>query len=749
MSEIKYLKKVFANIFVFVSICVLSFGKVNGLSPFSYAFFYGAVARSTYLLSGVLSLLLIPFYDGIGYGELILTIASLIPFCFVLAYEKATKKKLNKLWNYLFCIINFCLISVMQSSFAHVVHLVVNGVLVLSFSYVFSLSTSMLDSAEKLLSSDTALGVFAFVFLSFGAGFSGIRVFSTPLLFVIAGFCIPFISCVAGKGHGVVCALSLGCGYAVCYYEVDYIALFAFCALCCVLFSSSVRIFPFFSSLMGITVFELYFAVDYSFLAYHLIFYAIGGIAFLLVPKKIIEEITKQRREISGGIALRFLINKNRVETANSLRSLREIFMQMSTALSSLKGDTDKVSLRLAQKTEECVCRQCERYKECGSKQLGNALLSLSRLTLIKNKATITSLPPLLEKECIHLSSLVGSSYNNSLTIRKEVMRIATQNQVKSSLSSSLADICQILQANEKMVSKPIGFDYEREEKIKEELALGGIVCKQVYLSLGNEFEVMVLVKKDKYIKEQIEKIVGEVLKIPVVVNSENDSIINGWKVVNLIEKPLFTLVGGVSSSAKQGDNTGDSHSFIALSDYTIMTALCDGMGSGEKASKASDSALSLIEGFYRAGFSHDVAIKSINSFLRSCDEESFSALDVMIFDRREGRADIVKLASAPTYIKKETHTIRIDASSLPLGIVGQVNPSISSRNVENGDCFVFVSDGVSDCFSGDELSSFINNLSSHNPSVMAQTILERAKQQKSKQTDDMTVLVCKVIINY
>ena len=460
-------------------------------------------------------------------------------------------------------------------------------------------------------------------------------------------------------------------------------------------------------------------------------------------------EVIKQRNEISSGIALRFLINKNRIETANSLRSLREIFLQMSTALSSLKGDTDKVSLRLAQKTEESVCRQCERYKECGQKQLGNALLSLSRLTLVKNKATITSLPPLLEKECIHLASLVGACYNNSLVIRKEVMRIATQNQVKTTLSSSLADICQILQANEKMVAKPLGFDYAREEKIKEELALSGIVCKQVYLSLGDEFEVTALVKNDKYNKEQVEKIVEEVLKIPVVLNSEDDSIIKGWKVVNLIEKPLFSLVGGVSSSAKQGDSTGDTHSFIALSDYTIMVALCDGMGSGEKASKSSDSALSLIEGFYRAGFSHDIAIKSINSFLRSCDEENFSALDVMVFDRREGRADIVKLASPPSYIKKLNHTIRIDTSSLPLGIVGQVNPTITSRQVENGDCFIFVSDGISDCFVGDELSQFINNLSSHNPSVMAQTILEQAKKQKNKQTDDMTVLVSKVIINY
>ena len=206
--------------------------------------------------------------------------------------------------------------------------------------------------------------------------------------------------------------------------------------------------------------------------------------------------------------------------------------------------------------------------------------------------------------------------------------------------------------------------------------------------------------------------------------------------------------MGGVCSSAKQGERTGDTHSFIKLGEYSVMCALCDGMGSGEKAEKVSDSALSLVEGFYRAGFSHEVTIKSINSFLRIDNDESFSALDVMIFDRRIGKADIVKLASPPTYIKKSNRTIRVDSSSLPLGIVGEISPSITSRQSEEGDCFVFVSDGVSDCFEGDELSALINNTSSHNPSLMASTLLGEAKKRKNTQLDDMTVLVFKVIIN-
>ena len=92
MSEIKRGRSVLIKVGVFFSITVLSFGKVNGLAPFSYAFFYGAVVGSNNLFVGVIALLLTAFYDGIGYIELILTVLSLVPFCYELAYNKASKK---------------------------------------------------------------------------------------------------------------------------------------------------------------------------------------------------------------------------------------------------------------------------------------------------------------------------------------------------------------------------------------------------------------------------------------------------------------------------------------------------------------------------------------------------------------------------------------------------------------------------------------------------------------------------------
>lgn len=748
MTENQRLEKLKQSVFVFVCITVLYFGKINSLSPFYCAFFYASFIVGKAGLEGALALLLCSFYDGISFFELIVTLASVLPFAFYFIFKKATKKDVTLFLKILFCVTHFCVISILAVSSVYIINVVINGVVTLCFSYVFKLCYSFFSKTISSFSSDTALGCTAFALVAFGAGFSGITIFSTPLLVAVAGFAILFSASVIGKEYGVICALSLGCGYAVCNYDVYFIALFGFCALCCIPFSSAKRIFPYISALMGITVFELYFAVEYVALPFHLLFFALGGLAYLLIPARVLNAIIKQRQVENSSFALRYLINKNRIDTATRLRKLRQIFAQMSSSLAFLKSDTEKVSSRLALRTEEDVCKKCENYHKCGQRELGNALVTLSRLTLIKNKATISSLPPLLENDCIHLASLVGASYNNSLSIRKEVAKIATQNQVKATLSQSLDGICDIISAQEKKIGATLGFDYEREEKIKEELALCGVVCKQVYIALGNDFEITLLIKRDTFNKDSVEKAVSGALRVDSQISKVDDSVIKGWSIVNLIEKPVFSLLASVASEAKNGELSGDTHAFTALSDYAIMVALCDGMGSGEKAEKVSENAISLIEDFYKAGFEHDVTLNSVNSFLRIDNDESFSALDVMVFDRKTGKADIVKLASPPTYVKKSTTTVRVDASSLPLGIISEITPSITSREVEDGDCFVFVSDGVYDCFQGDTLSAFINNASGKNPSLLANAILDEAKRKEKKVVDDMTVIVCKVVLN-
>ena len=72
MTENQRLKKIAENVFIFLSITVLSFGKINSISPFHYAFFYVAFLEGKGGIVGVVAMLLSYFYDGVSFREMIL-----------------------------------------------------------------------------------------------------------------------------------------------------------------------------------------------------------------------------------------------------------------------------------------------------------------------------------------------------------------------------------------------------------------------------------------------------------------------------------------------------------------------------------------------------------------------------------------------------------------------------------------------------------------------------------------------------
>ena len=73
---------------------------------------------------------------------------------------------------------------------------------------------------------------------------------------------------------------------------------------------------------------------------------------------------------------------------------------------------------------------------------------------------------------------------------------------------------------------------------------------------------------------------------------------------IEMVEEKPFVIDTAVVALPKSGAKvSGDAHSVAELSDGRILMLLSDGMGSGERARKESNSAVELIEDLYRAGF--------------------------------------------------------------------------------------------------------------------------------------------------
>ena len=178
------------------------------------------------------------------------------------------------------------------------------------------------------------------------------------------------------------------------------------------------------------------------------------------------------------------------------------------------------------------------------------------------------------------------------------------------------------------------------------------------------------------------------------------------------------------------------------------MMAVCDGMGAGERAKRASTLALSLVENFYRAHFPSEVIVGSVNQLLTITGTEVFSALDIAVFNLATGGIDFIKVGGVDGFIKRAREVEVIEAGSLPLGILDEMRPKITQAVLENGDFVVLVTDGVIDSFAGDRvgLANFINNITPKTPQQLADEVMSEALNRAGGMPiDDSTIIVAQV----
>ena len=316
-------------------------------------------------------------------------------------------------------------------------------------------------------------------------------------------------------------------------------------------------------------------------------------------------------------------------------------------------------------------------------------------------------------------------------------------------IAEQLSGVSQIMKDLAGEVKRNVSFDCGREEAIISELSYNNIVCSDVvvYEQNADAVSATLVVKKTDSAKQKIVDVVSYICRQKMAAVAVESSKIRGWDVITLKTAPKFDAVFGTASCPKSTSRvSGDCYSIIRISEDKFLLALCDGMGSGEKAERTSSLAIGLVENFYKAGFNNEIILSSINKLLSLNRDEIFSALDVCVVDLRAGMADFIKLGAPQSYLKHKSEIEEISGGALPLGIVQDVTPMIVKKALKSGDFVYLFTDGISDSFPSEHaLADFVNNQTSLNPQTLAEGLINHALTLAGGAKDDMTVIVAKV----
>lgn len=207
-----------------------------------------------------------------------------------------------------------------------------------------------------------------------------------------------------------------------------------------------------------------------------------------------------------------------------------------------------------------------------------------------------------------------------------------------------------------------------------------------------------------------------------------------------------------VSQCAAFGEINGDCCGWQDIDEGRTAMVISDGMGKGKKAAAESLMVTRTVIGLLKAGASTDLTLKMINTIMvMKDDEDSFATVDLIILDKKIGKAKFYKIGAAPTLIRRKNSVEEVKLSAVPLGIVNGIKIQYVEAFLKRGDYIIMMSDGVSDGGDGrgflSQLKDIVLNIRSENPQTICDLILNQsADSYIGKERDDLTVLVAKLM---
>ncbi len=660
-------------------------------------------------------------------------------------------KKKIKIWN----IMLYALISQLPLLFVYGTDYsaVADALIRIALSQVFTISSIIVCYAVIVrglryrLTVDESLSAAIFV-LGVALGLYTLRLGNFLPYYLIVGFFILFAVYVFAE-KGLVISIIVGLGAAVSNFDIAVVAFVSSGAL----IVYAIRRTNAFIMAGALIAWELLFAVglgayaEYNYL--NSVLLAAGALCFAILPDKVKSKLLCYSGT-EKGYAIRTIVNRNRLELYTKLTGMSSVLFEMQgTLVKDIKGMPPIAESKnfLAAELANKHCRICARISKCEAAlgcSTSSAIYDMVSRAVERGKVTIIDVPPFLTDMCCKVKEFLRSCQEIAEMYSSKKQISDTVDDAKLIMSEQVSGIAGMLLELAKEVKSVVSFDSERESRIIDELAYKNVVASEAAVySDGNMLNATIVVREEDENKAIIAKALSKVLKEPMLRCSKSAHSA-GTVSLSYVSAPRYDIIFGESSSLKEGsDKSGDTKSITRLSTDKVLIAICDGMGSGKAASEGSNSAIALVESFYKAGIDDTVVLNLVNKLLSVRNEENFQTLDMCVLNLRKGYADFIKLGAPESVIRsKETMEI-VKGGALPLGILDNVKPFVTRKYINSGDMIVMFSDGITDNIGAEGVMRICEQNRTTNPQTLADLIIEDAEY--IGKSDDKTAICCRL----
>lgn len=760
-NQIKRSKLTYLTILKYLAIffvcLILSNAKLGMLSPFLFAFYFALIyVGLDEKICGIFVLSSwIVINPNLESFFIALTVVAIGIINFYI--HKFSKRKIALVTNFIAYLISLVTyIYYNYADFKNLIFYLLLGIICL-FVFTVVMQVMLLRKNCFKLTLDESI-CFLFFMSLLGVGLANILILNISFYrFIIM---LAILLCVAVGSHGLtyVVALSLSFGVALSSFSLLPVAEFMVLAMLSSVFSMPNRFKIVFMVVISDIFIQYFFFIKDFTLIYELIPIVIACFIFLILPRKVLNNLSDMVYVKKSEITSRNLINTTRKNIRKRMSELSNVFLEMKQLhLSMIKKELNKDEL-IAMLNRELVstcCKDCLDKNKC-TRSLGTDNKSNMQLILetavSKGKITLLDIPNGLTNRCSKVNHLISLVNRLCDEYRQYKHMVSDVNNVKILLADQMGAVSKLLLNLGDEIDTNVRFDIATENKIISRLLSHNIQCREVllYAEKHNDVSVVIIVKADNVYNPILEKVITETLKFKMVLEKVVPMEDGEYVSVQFRKNSKYDCVFGLASCNKAGNlECGDCHSILRLGKDKFLLALCDGMGSGTKAHKISAMTLGLIENFYKAGFDNEIILESVNKLLAVNNQENYSTLDVCLLDLDKEIADFIKVGAPFGLIKRDNNIELVEGGALPIGALDSITPAVYKTTISTKDVVIMCTDGITDAFNGHEnMIEFVSKFASTNPQTIAETILAEAlRLNEMSAKDDMTVLVVRTYL--
>ena len=408
---------------------------------------------------------------------------------------------------------------------------------------------------------------------------------------------------------------------------------------------------------------------------------------------------------------------------------------------------------RVFQAAADSVCGTCVSRSVCWgetAREQKDISQSLIQSLRIDGAVTEHRLPAVMKEACTRTEELAESINRN---YREYLMKESAQRklqQVQGVVTEQFSTTGKLLRDMAQEILRQENYDTAAEKRICEILHNRAVIPLEVSCRITKEGRVLTEIEVMRIDRHKLTKTavlrgisaaVGRPLCYPAIELFEEKCRFR------FKEKPVYRMVSGVAQHTCAGSSLcGDS--CVCFEDDTgrQIAVLSDGMGTGGRAAVDGAMASGILTELVKAGIGFDCALTLTNSALMvKSGEETLSTLDAASVDLFTGEAVLRKAGAPVSYALVHGKAERLEAASLPVGILEEAVFCRTSVTLAENDLLILFSDGM---LAGGEdwIAPLIEGWDGEEPVQLANLLVDTAVKYRSDgREDDVSAMVLRL----